>query len=339
MDNGPNVFRYESLVASADHNLPNGGVHLASVVPWPFDNNISTKLLDRFQETFGSKGSFEKRKTCQIIGHNSYFGPRTRKTRVTFLQGPEENTHQLRKQGHDPSFKPALEAVTNNLTNQANFVMSLLCHSILQHYAEVIETDDVTGICKLKIYTDYSPDKTLSFANTSHVDNDQLSAEAAKVLDGKLKDHLLYEKHPDDGSDLPRATAIARYLQRFRTAVGHYGTPTMCAYRVLISPADGASEDNLVELVQYFILDGLSVCIRIRDAIGIMFFGSAYQHLTSVCVGIDASGKVRFKHASASRIMAWGAGKNNREKLNGANEKVRKKKSANEKVRKKKRTK
>jgi hypothetical protein len=136
---------------------------------------------------------------------------------------------------------------------------------------------------------------TINFANVKH--NDSGDKRTKKTMDDAVSDLKCRS-----GSKFPEQQKRVSYLKTFIDRFG-LGLPTSCAYQFVSREPQG---DGGVEVVQYFLYDGLCVAIRLQNYAAQMFYGHAVAHRTAQAI-ILIDGKVYLpREDTGVQIFAWG---------------------------------
>ena len=127
----------------------------------------------------------------------------------------------------------------------------------------------------------------MGFANTKHVDNcDQI-----KIDDFDISNII------GEGDQFEVAK---HYIKRWMNLL-QLGKSTTCVYQFLV---DDCFENASPDIIQYFLLDGLFLCVRMGSHVCHMFYGHTFSHRTSVGIAI-INGMVHYNHNNIN-IFAWG---------------------------------
>ncbi|GKZ00553.1 hypothetical protein MPSEU_001007800 [Mayamaea pseudoterrestris] len=228
---------------------------------------------------------------------------------IDFTYGNIIFEHQYYRQEWHDFFVPICNAAVNALehvTVAAAFALDEGVNEFLQAALVGSKQLQELGHNSIKILTTGYLTKWLSFANTSHVDqNDKLlpvfQARADEVLEEWQRD--------------PSKHDIYLYLMEMRemfTVVNKKGeqtfsVPTHCAYAVSgVFPASWI-------IYQYFLNDGIGIAVRFKEGWTQQFYGAEIAHNTAVTVAVDPdTGLVHYFDDNAT-IIAWGAGGSYRE--------------------------
>ena len=85
------------------------------------------------------------------------------------------------------------------------------------------------------------------------------------------------------------------------------GDPTTSIYQLIYD--DKESVDT--EIIQYFIIRGLGLCIRVDSYVTHMFYAWQFSHNTAVPIAINKNKYFLFLNYHTA-VFAWGAGNSNK---------------------------
>jgi hypothetical protein len=105
-------------------------------------------------------------------------------------------------------------------------------------------------------------------------------------------------------STYQRDKEALHYLKKVSGTIG-FGFPTLCAYQYLSKSSMSLFNHN--EVYYYFVMDGILCCARIRNLMGILFYGHAYGHSSSVCVIVIND--LCYFFYDGFKIVGWGVSK------------------------------
>ena len=92
-----------------------------------------------------------------------------------------------------------------------------------------------------------------------------------------------------------------KYIAKWKKELG-IGIQTTCVYQYL------SDELENIEIIQYFVYEGLKVVVRIPNYATHVFYPHAFSHCTAFLLAINNSGKVISKFGSGINVFAWGVG-------------------------------
>ena len=143
----------------------------------------------------------------------------------------------------------------------------------------------------------------LSFANSSHVDSDELTDEHADSYNTELKKHQQdNSRHRPAKGQLRIPPESVSYMSRWVENFGGFDAPTSCGYSVSGRVPDG------IHLFQFFVFEGLRTSVRIETGNVHAFFAKRMSHNTAVVVAVTREGRVLLSHPDFA-IFSWGSGK------------------------------
>lgn len=184
--------------------------------------------------------------------------------------------------------------------------MKWLCPAsfrLLNHITPKADFEKNNNFCRVKVVTQGIPARynrneflTLGFANTPHAD-------VGDALDDKCQgdaERVLREWKSAEGHATTKM--VKNYMSNFVNR-HRLGVPTCCGYEY--HGKLQKKEHYHSEVFQYFVMDGLRVCGRIRNNMGSFFFGHTFCHNTSVAMAV-VGGAVHYTDPEF-RIFAWGS--------------------------------
>jgi hypothetical protein len=231
------------------------------------------------------------RKTVGHVGLNKYIGQRKGSQAChTPVSGPGSGKEHHYKLGHcweDQIHTPLVSCILNSLANQiSSFGLKSdpLIHSLLPGGTKgTLFKPCTTGIV------------TINFANVKHTDSGDKRTK-------KIMDEAILVSKCGLNHKYPEEKKKSLYLNAFMKTFG-LGLPTSCAYQFVGREPE---VDGGVEVVQYFLYDGLSVAIRLQNYAAQMFYGHAVAHRTAQAI-ILVNGKVYLPmEETGMQIFAWG---------------------------------
>ena len=83
--------------------------------------------------------------------------------------------------------------------------------------------------------------------------------------------------------------------------------PTTCVYQLIL---DG-NDSNDTKIIQYFIMHGLGLCIKLDSFVSHMFYPWSFSHNKAVPISIKKKTYLLFLN-SYTTVFAWGAGNSNK---------------------------
>jgi len=174
------------------------------------------------------------------------------------------------------------EEQIKKMAEKMDFYFTLLLSSI--------ETSDSIDFsrspCSIGIFT-CGDNKTLSFANEPHLDDgDKFTIEQVELVFHNLDSEIQkLDNIPNRFEEKKKKyREFQNYVTEFDQKLG-LGVPTTCAYQHVLVAKE-------VQLIQFFLMEGLGCAVLIEDFVGHHFQGHAFVHHTSLCVGINQQGKV-----------------------------------------------
>ena len=85
------------------------------------------------------------------------------------------------------------------------------------------------------------------------------------------------------------------------------GDPTTCFYQFIFDWDDR----NDTKILQYFVIHGLGLCIKLNCYVEHMFYTCSFSHNTSVTIDIMKNGYY-FSLNTYSTVFVWGDGNSNK---------------------------
>ena len=111
----------------------------------------------------------------------------------------------------------------------------------------------------------------IGFLNTSHIDS--LYRFIWSVVDEVKSDICILQK----GFDTKENIIKIKYANNFVQKLG-MGDPTTCVYRFIY----GEKDKNDTYITQYFIMNGLGLCIKVDSYVAHLFYEWSFSHNTEV---------------------------------------------------------
>ena len=280
---------------------------------------LSMPEVDLAEKAFGE--GYSSRFICKTVGGNVYLGTRPESTRAAPnpLQGPgKAHAMQYSRKYYDARFQPQAERLLHRLVaetvNHSRFcdpVSFFLCR-------EIDFSQDLLLRNKLMIATKGEVGKAFGFANSGHLDSDggydddELTKLELQELDEKGVFDDLFNGYESD--ILQRKDYAERWL-----ALGS-GAPTTCGYQFVWNDKNAFSN---YEVYQYFLMNGLGLCYRVRSFSTHLMYAHQFYHQTALCL-VVCNGKVLSKNDGRLNVFAWGNGGKRKRK----NKKTKNKKSS-----------
>ena len=249
------IFPDSHLLAAGGNLLPK---NLTSIDP---------TILQAVLDCYGSKGSFGDRKRSHCLGTNTYQGPRcssgTRPNPVCgssclastdYYAGSYKNNH-------------AIVALNPIMTLLANTAATIGRQLHVKHIAFLEKTVDHPGLCMLdssccnRIITTGIIGQILSFANTHHVDSDELGGH--------------YSAQYKEALEMENSKKARIYLQSWLDRFKTFDSPTTCGCAYSGNP----EEDAVVH--QFFSMGGLGCTARLAPGSVHAFFARRFCHNTA----------------------------------------------------------
>ena len=235
---------------------------------------------------YGSRG------TSKCRGANVYIGKRkTTIARVSPVCGPgmTKHHHYFRNGRTRPLFQPRIQKFLNVLVANASS-FGVRSDSTVQRFLPGGTGRSGGGLfrsCEKALYT-------MNFANEDHVDLNDLKRNTDQERWRSQLSGMLDQKDES-------ARKKVRYLKDWIDLYG-LGTPTTCVYQFVTG-----SSVCMPDIIQYFIMDGVGICVRLRSHVGHMFYGHSFRHRTAVpifvCNGIVDSPSISNRFV----VFAWGS--------------------------------
>ena len=141
--------------------------------------------------------------------------------------------------------------------------------------------------------------RELGFSNSPHRDiKNSYCANDVNVMNEDLKYWNTFPSIPNEAPN--QHSLFLKYRSQFSSTLG-WSSPTTCCYQHVVTDQD-------CKLFQFFVMQGLSSCVRIDNFTSHHFYADSLSHNTSVCIGI-VKGKVYVKnHGNRfGTIFGWGA--------------------------------
>jgi hypothetical protein len=294
----------------------------------PFDNaQFTVEFADHYLRTY-SRGYGSRTVTQTNSSQNLYHGrPSSNMATPSPSRGPgTQQDHQYYRSYYCTGLQPVSEKLINYLGSQSQTMMTILYPVLTKFLREKNSHDRSGACCRVAIVTQGAKTRrqmmTFGFTNTSHRDkSDDVSRQEQKNLIQMLHTWKTEEK---DGWVNHRAL---QYLETFVAMLGSFAVPTTCCYLVRGAFLDEHSQQG-IELLLYFLFDGLGFCVRFERDYVHSFLGSKASHLTAVPIAV-AGDRVYYTSLGNLRVFAWGEGRNKKgrgKKRKGRTKKRHKKK-------------
>ena len=256
---------------------------------------ISTSDIEVVQKCYHSS-SFT-RTVNYNLGLNIYQGKRSSLCNTSPLCGhSSRHNFQYNSKATLIQYLPLVEKLCNKHCASAvafgryiDPIISMIKNNGINHTS--------TGNSRIKIITCASL-KGLPFCNTLHVDKqDMISDNMKKVILNRL--HLL------ESSILTEDDIVmCKYIRAYMNQYSGISSGSRVTYHYVFTSKKSAKK---VDLIQYFILWSLGVCIRISDNVTNYFYGGLFHHCSSVPLFI-INGRVYVRQKEANVVAVGVAG-------------------------------
>jgi hypothetical protein len=280
--------------------------------------------MDLVSQIFGIvRDGYGTRGAVGSIGINWYLGQVTssQANSSTLIAREDVGKQQYYRQEFKDSLRPQIEKMVHPLSLDASIFArrgDALVHGFLSGKSNANQDNISPTPCAISLVTTGRPggaikSRYLAFASAPHLDpSDLYPGSKVKELEDKISkhEHELVSSLANMPTEQKRLVQRRLdYLTRFKLRVG-LGTPTTCAYQ-FVAAAN-------IDVLQYFILEGLGLCVRLTSFLGHSFYAYTFVHCTSICL-MRKEGKVHFVMDDALKacVFAWGECKN-RESDGGA---------------------
>jgi len=273
--------------------------------------SIQPSYIELINKAVGKCGLFTNRSRSGHHGSLSYVGPRAANScsQPTPSEGPKEQGYWYYRQKMNAFFWPFVLHLMMYLASN----ITLLSYYQYTHLSKLLPLSNEDPLRQ-----DFSDIGILTqdYNCKPHVDeNDALDA-----MDAMFKQKLGLLSISEYLTDVQR--------QQAKLALDHVehwglGTPTTCGYQVIVDEVSSAaicntkikskmnnvkSDDEEVEIIQYFCCMGLGTCFRIKNYWTHMFLAYCFSHYTSVAIFVKGN-KVFFGKYPGITMFAWGKGR------------------------------
>jgi hypothetical protein len=307
----------EVVLSKSEIWIHSGKTHQSQEIPiaisiWArnlFDNaKFTVEYADHYLRTY-SRGYGSRYVTETNSSQNLYHGrPSSSMATPSPSRGPgTQQDHQYYRSYYCPGLQPVSEKLIKYLGSQSKTMMTAL-YPVLTRFLREKDTHNGAGdCCRVGIVTQGFKTRknmmTFGFCNTSHRDgHDDVSQQEQTVLIQNL------DMWKAEDNDLGVNQWALQYLDQFVDMLGSFAVPTTCCYLVRGAFLDEQPQQG-IELLLFFLFDGLGYCIRFDSDYVHSFLGSKASHLTAVPIAV-AGNRVYYSSLGNLRVFAWGEGKN-----------------------------
>mmetsp|Transcript_7289 Transcript_7289/g.13285 ORF Transcript_7289/g.13285 Transcript_7289/m.13285 type:complete len:637 (-) Transcript_7289:103-2013(-) len=248
----------------------------------------------------GYSSGFGSRIRANSSGQSFYVGyrPPTSCCLSSPAQGPRSNSlFQYHRRYYNALYQPWTERLARRLAERASYLYS--CLDPVGSYLNPLCLNQTPIRGSRFILITQGNNSVFGYANECHVDElDEVKTLTCKVRK-EISNQTLVESIEKSSEHRKRLDYANRWC---RLGIGSAST---CAYQFVYRTESLKDE---IELVQYFILAGLGVSVRMSSFVVHMMYAHTFSHMTAMPLVIK-SGKVYSKSNGDVNVFAWGAGK------------------------------